>query len=47
MRSDPDKTLAVCWLGIGDYAFMFRQFYESFSAHFCTDCLKTFFVFTD
>ena len=41
------STMAICWIGIGEYNILFDEFYKSFSDKFCTDILKTFFIFTD
>lgn len=47
LNSNKKIKLAITWIGIGNYNFMFEKFYESFKKHFCVECDRTFFVFTD
>lgn len=39
--------LAICWIGIGDYNALFDDFYTTMKEKFCTECDRTFFIFTD
>lgn len=41
------KTMAICWIGIGEYNTLFDGMYASFTEKFCVDFQKTFFIFTD
>lgn len=41
------EKIAILYICTGKYNILWREFYESFEKFFLTDCLKTYYVFTD